>query len=72
MIKTRDLTTKRDLRIVAPASVNSTSQRNYLGEAFQIAQGTSGVLPERGHLVAVIDFARQFVSAAIRLPQITE
>ena len=45
-------------------------QRNYLGEAFQIAQGQSHTLPERKHLVAIIAFARQFVSAALNFPDV--
>lgn len=45
--------------------------RNYLTEAFRIAQGESILPPEKEHLVAVIEHCRKLTSAALQLPQIS-
>jgi hypothetical protein len=45
--------------------------RNYLSEAFAIASNPHSTrVVEREHLVVVIQYARQFVSAAISLPEV--
>jgi len=45
--------------------------RNYLSEAFAIASNPHSTrVIEREHLVVVIQYARQFVSAAISLPEV--
>ena len=47
--------------------------RNYLAEAFQIAANPESTRPvERAHLVAIVQYCRQSVSAVIGLPEIPE
>jgi hypothetical protein len=45
-------------------------RRDYLREAFLIVQDRCHLIPERKHLEAVIAHCRQFVSAAISLPEV--
>ena len=45
-------------------------RRDYLKEAFLIAQDRCRVVPEEKHLKAVIAHCRQFVSAAVSLPEV--
>jgi hypothetical protein len=45
-------------------------RRDYLKEAFLIVQDRRHLIPERKHLEAVIAHSRQFVSAAISLPEV--
>src|SRR5438105_3655737 len=44
--------------------------RDYLGEAFLIIQGKSAMVTERKHLIAVVAYARRFVTAAMEMPEI--
>ena len=45
-------------------------RRDYLKEAFLIVQKRSHIEPDEKHLKAVIAHCRQFVSAAISLPEV--
>ena len=45
-------------------------ERNYLKEAFRIANGQSVQPPEREHLLSLIKYARSLLSAAMALPEV--
>jgi hypothetical protein len=52
-------------------SGRETITRNYLAEAFQIVANPDSVrLVERSHLVAIVQYCRQTVSAVVRLPEV--
>jgi hypothetical protein len=57
-----------------PACRGAGTQRitkNYLGEALRIAANPECPLPvERAHLVAIVHYCRQAVSAAVSLPEV--
>jgi hypothetical protein len=47
--------------------------RNYLAEAFQIAANPESTRPvERQHLVAIVQYCREAVSAVVGLPELPE
>jgi hypothetical protein len=48
-----------------------TVVRNYLSEAFAVVSNPDSTRPvERAHLVAIVRFAREHVSALIQLPEV--
>ena len=53
-----------------PVQMREAGAYDYLGEAFRIAAGQSWRVPEREHLVAVIEHCRKLVSAVMNLSEV--
>ena len=54
---------------IRPIPPRETVPPNWLGEALRIASGQSHQVPERAHLVAVIEHCRKLVGALMSLPE---
>ncbi len=56
----------------ADCNGQGTIRRNFLSEALLIANGRLSVQPEKDHIIAIVEFSREFVSTALQFPSVKE